>query len=191
MTYTPQELQETFTELLRELSTSLDGEGIPWMLIGGLAVGAWTEPRGTKDCDFALALPADVAGLEARLRGVGLAVGPGSLSRAREVGTVRLRLERPDRPPLVVDLLCAGTEFEHEALARRRRLTVFGVPLRIASPDDLIIYKLVAGRPQDLADVDRLIRFQRAPEDEGYVRRWARAWDVEERLDRALADAQR
>lgn len=191
MKYTPQELQETFEELLRELRNVLDRESVPWMLIGGLAVGAWTEPRGTKDCDLAIALPDDPTVLDAKLRAMGLSSTRGNLPRGREGGTVRLRLDRSDRAPLVVDLLCAGTDFEREALARRRELSVLGVPLWVVSPDDLTIYKLIAGRPQDLADVDRLIRFGRAPEDERYLRRWAREWDVEQRLDAALAAARR
>ena len=59
-----------------------------------------------------------------------------------------------------------------------------GVPLFVASSDNQLIYKLIAS-PQDLVDVDRLIRFGRRPEDAGYVRRWARVWDIEDRLYRA------
>ena len=71
------------------------------------------------------------------------------------------------------------------------RGVVLGVELPIVSPDDLLIYKLIAGRPQDLADIDKLVRFGRAPVDEPRVRRWAREWEVEDRLDRALATARR
>jgi hypothetical protein len=76
-------------------------------------------------------------------------------------------------------------------LSRRRELDILGVRLFVASPDDLVIFKLIAGRPQDFADIDRLIRFGRAPEDEGYVRKWAREWEVESEFDRALAAARR
>jgi len=59
----------------------------------------------------------------------------------------------------------------------------------IATPDDLLVYKLVAGRPQDLADIDRMLRLGVAPEDEAYVRRWADEWQVVDRLDAALTAA--
>jgi hypothetical protein len=189
--YTAAELADTFGEVLAMLAAVLDGEGLDWMLVGGLAVGVWTEPRGTKDCDVAVALGADVTSLARRFEEAGLRVARGDLHSAREGGVVRLRFEREGAPSLVVDLLCSGTPFEREALARRRKIALFEKDAFAATPDDLVIYKLVAGRPQDLADIDRLFRFGRSPEDETYLRRWAREWDVEDRLDRALDQARR
>jgi hypothetical protein len=188
--YTPAELAAAFGELLARLAGALDGAGVPWMLVGGLAVGAWTEPRGTKDCDLAVSA-ADPAVLERALGAIGLRVVRGRLDQVAHGGTVRLAAIRPDAPPLVVDLLCAGTDFERAALRRCRRATVLGVPLAIVSPDDLVVYKLIAGRPQDLADVDRLLRFGRAPEDEAEVRRWLGEFGVADRLDAALVAARR
>jgi hypothetical protein len=189
--YTAAELADTFGEVLAVLATVLEGEGLDWMLVGGLAVGVWTEPRGTKDCDVAVALGADVTSLARRFEEAGLRVARGDLRSAREGGVVRMRFEREGAPSLVVDLLCSGTPFEREAIARRRRIALFGKDAFAATPDDLVIYKLVAGRPQDLADIDRLFRFGRSPEDEAYLRRWAREWDVEDRLDRALEQSRR
>ena len=180
--YSAAELAETFAETLARLARVFDAQGQPWMLIGGIAVGAWT----TKDCDLAVALPADVTAFAAALAAEGLVAARGSFDEvAAEGGVVRLRLEKEGKPPLVIDLLCAGTDFERVALSRRRSLEVLGVPAYAASPDDLVVYKLIAGRPQDFADVDRLIRFGRSPEDLEYIRRWVRLWDVEARLERA------
>lgn len=190
MTFSAAELERTFSALLAGLAEALAETGVDWMLVGGLAVGAWTEPRATKDCDIALAVR-DPDALERSLAALGLEVARGDLRRAAEGGVVRLALARPAEPRLVVDLLCAGTSFEHEALSRRRWADVMGVRIAIASPDDLLLYKLIAGRPQDMADVDRLIRFGRTPEDDAYVRRWAREWDVTDRLERALETARR
>lgn len=93
------ELEEAFAELLGDLVRVLDRVGAPWMLIGGLAVGAWTEPRGTKDCDLAIAIPEDVEQLAGALSEIGLVVFAGDLERAREGGAVRLRAERAAGPP--------------------------------------------------------------------------------------------
>ena len=191
MKYTASELEATFAGLLEDLKRAFDGAGVPWMLVGGLAVGAWTEPRGTKDVDLAIAAPTEIETLAAALAAVGLRVFRGALDTARSGGTVRMRLEREGRPNLVVDLLCAGTDFEHEALRRRRELKVFDVSVPIASPDDLLVFKLIAGRPQDLADVDRMIRTGITPEDEGYVRRWTEDGGVTDRLETAIRTAAR
>ncbi|HZX49319.1 MAG TPA: hypothetical protein VFF47_08900 [Nitrospirota bacterium] len=37
---------------LKELCLFLDNAGIEYMLVGGLAVGIWGEPRATVDIDF-------------------------------------------------------------------------------------------------------------------------------------------
>lgn len=74
MKYTVAELAETFAELLRALGGALDRAGVEWMLVGGLAVGAWTEPRGTKDCDLAIAVPEDATSLARTLADAGLGV---------------------------------------------------------------------------------------------------------------------
>lgn len=191
MKYTASELEETFAGLLADLRDALEALAVPWMLVGGLAVGAWTEPRGTKDIDLAIALPAPSDPVAAALDRLGLRVFRGALDQAVDGGSVRLRLEREGRPRLVVDLLCAGTEFEREALARRRTLALFDVEIPIASPDDLLVFKLVAGRPQDLADIDRMLRHGVAPQDVAHVRRWADEWGVADRLDAAIRAAAR
>lgn len=149
MNYTVGELAETFERVLRDLARVLDDAGVPWMPVGGLAVGAWTEPRGPKDCDLAIAVPDDPSALEQALAAIDLTIARGDLRRASTGGSVRLRLEREGAAPVLVDLLCAGTPFEHEALARAREAAVLGVPTRVVAPDDLLVYKLIAGRPQD------------------------------------------
>lgn len=83
MKYTVAELAETFAELLRALGGALDRAGVEWMLVGGLAVGAWTEPRGTKDCDLAIAVPEDATSLARTLADAGLVVVRGDLQRVR------------------------------------------------------------------------------------------------------------
>jgi len=188
--YGAADLEAAFGSLLRELADALDAEGIQWMLIGGLAVGAWTTPRGTKDVDLALAVP-DADKLATALERARLEVDPSQLAGLEEGGVLRVQRSVPGQPSLIVDLLCAGTDFEREALTLRRSSELFGVPTWIGSPDDLLLFKLIAGRPRDMADADRLIRLGITPEDTDRVRAWAREWEVEDRLDRALEQARR
>ena len=48
--------------------------------------------------------------------------------------------------------------------------TVYGVAVRTAAPGDIVVMKILAGRPKDIEDVTAILR--RAPEglDEGEVR---------------------
>lgn len=45
--------------LLRQLSALLEAQRQPWALVGGLAVSVRTEPRFTRDIDFAMAVADD------------------------------------------------------------------------------------------------------------------------------------
>lgn len=49
--------------VLRRTAEALDGDGLPWALVGGLAVSVRCEPRFTRDIDGAAAV--DTAGAEA------------------------------------------------------------------------------------------------------------------------------
>lgn len=91
------------------------------------------------------------------------------------------RLGEADEP-IVIDLLFAVTPFEIEALGRRQPLRVLGVEVPVATPEDLFVFKLIAGRPQDMADAHRIFALHGATLDLERVRRWCRDFGVEERL---------
>jgi len=47
-----------------------------------------------------------------------------------------------------------------------------GKSIRICSAEDLIIHKAVAGRPQDIRDIEGIVYRQRDALDASYIRRW-------------------
>lgn len=176
------ELESAFAGLLETTVAAFEAEQLDYMLVGGLAVGVWTEPRATKDVDFAVQVSvAEGSRLGTRLAAAGLTSFRGDLALAADGGVVRLRAERDDT---VVDLLCAGTEFEREALTRCRPATVLGVPLELVDPDDLLLFKLIARRPQDIADADALIRHLGLPLDAPRFERWVDEWEVRDVYER-------
>ncbi|MEO8680792.1 MAG: nucleotidyl transferase AbiEii/AbiGii toxin family protein [Vicinamibacterales bacterium] len=46
-------------QALRHAADALDQVGVPWALVGGLAVSIRVEPRFTRDIDLAVAAPDD------------------------------------------------------------------------------------------------------------------------------------
>ena len=56
-----------------------------------------------------------------------------------------------------VDASLAQLEFEHTALAHAVTLPFLDARIPVPPVTDLLIYKMVAGRPQDVADVRRLL----------------------------------
>ena len=138
--------------LLAKLARVLDGARIPYMVIGGQAVLVHGEPRLTRDIDITLGVDAT------ELQKVLIAATAASLTPSVSDPEAFVRttnvLPLSDSPTgLRVDLIFSFTPYESEAIRRAIAVTFDGVPVRFASAEDLIIHKLVAGRPRDIEDV--------------------------------------
>jgi len=145
-----------FLDALRALRDGLEALGVPWMIIGGVAVIAHGVPRYTADVDATVSAPDEplerIFDVFARQHIVPRI--DGALAFALERQIVLLRHE-PSGVDLDVSL--AWLPFELEAIRRSETRDYAGVIIRIPRPDDLVIYKLVAARPRDLEDVERLL----------------------------------
>jgi hypothetical protein len=188
--YAADDLQRVFSEQLASVGQALSSLGAEYMLIGGLAVGVWSDPRATKDCDLSVRVLVSPAEVETALATAGLEVVRGDVARAQARGeAVRLRRRNRADEPIVVDLLFAVTPFEIAALGRRQSLRVLGVELPVAMPEDLFVFKVIAGRPQDIADAHRLFALHGSSFDLERVGRWCRDFGVEDRLRMLVAPA--
>ena len=79
---------------------------------------------------------------------------------------------------LTLEVQTAKTEFQGEIL---RRAAARQDGARVATPEDLIIMKLIAHRPRDRIDLLGLVALSGL--DWSYVERWADEWQVRDRLD--------
>ena len=50
---------------------------------------------------------------------------------------------------------------------------LFGIEVAIAAPEDLILYKLIACRPKDEADIEGIVQRRGDKLDIAYLRKWA------------------
>jgi hypothetical protein len=77
----------------------------------------------------------------------------------------------------VADLLVAGTEYQRQAIDRAIVESIDDEPVAVLAIEDVILHKLIAGRYQDLADVEAILEC--APRlDRGYLDRWIDYWDL-------------
>jgi hypothetical protein len=174
-------------ETLAQVDAAREEVQLPGVFIGALPVLAFGRPRATTDID--LLLFCDVAGLsrfDDALRRRGLA-------RGADVGPAEPEDPLPDiavywtatRPTVRVDVFVAKMDFETAVHQRAREVSVLGRRLRLAPPEASIIYKLIASRAKDLADVESIFETRAAAGeamDWGFLDEWAAAWGIEEKL---------
>ncbi len=160
--------------LLLDLAQALNEAQIPYMIIGGQAVLVYGEPRLTRDIDITLGLTPDHL--------------PTVLTLAQKLG-LKVLVEQPEafvhrtwalpcqdpRSGLRVDFIFSWTPYEQQAIAHARPILVEGTPVHFATPEDVIIHKVLAGRPRDLEDVRSILRKQRV--NTTYITKWLRQFE--------------
>ncbi len=144
------------SERLAALRVLMDALGCPAMVVGGLAVAARGEPRFTRDADITVVAPdAAVPGLLVRAGEAGFRPLPEDpVAFARERGVIPL--ERTS-DGWRVDLILAASPFEEAAVARATIERAEGIALPIATAEDLVVLKLLAGRARDVDDARGIV----------------------------------
>jgi hypothetical protein len=168
---------------------ALDGVGIPYAVVGGLAVGAWGVNRSTRDADlYADLRVASLAPLQRALEARGFHV-PAMDEELERFGVFRSR----SAEGVFVDVFSANGPLGEAILDRRKRVDLQGRSLWFIAAEDLIILKAFSERPRDTEDLGNLLAVGRDL-DMDYVLAWAKQLDasiggndVTERVERAVA----
>lgn len=172
---------ENLVQSLVALQERLEEAGILSVVIGGVAVTVWGEPRLTRDVDIKVLLDRDSAQLllDAILPDyvplhpdpIGVLEAKGFLFVQDSLGT---RL----------DLLLAETGFDVGVVRRAQAVELQpGLVARVCTAEDLIIYKLVSLRLRDHADAKSVVRRQGDSLDDAYV------LDILRQFEQALDDS--
>ena len=154
-------------ELLTALSPVLAGWG-RWYVFGAQAVVAYGLPRLSADVDVTLALTPDAPERFAH----DMAAGGFSL-RVTDPTFVRRTRVMPfvhDATGMPLDIVLAGSGLEEEFLARASLADIGGAAVPLIELSDLIIAKVLAGRPKDISDASGLWRLHGRRVDHDRVR---------------------
>jgi hypothetical protein len=156
----------------RDVLSLLEAVGVPACVIGGLVVSRWGQPRQTTDVDLSVLAP---YGEESRAIDSLLGRFKPRRTDAREFALQRRVLLLETEAGVGIDVALAAFPFETEAIDTASTWTIVpGVDIRTCSAEHLIVYKLVAARPQDLVDVQGIVRRQSRRLDVERIRRWGR-----------------
>lgn len=125
-----------------------------YLVIGGYAVSVHGYPRSTKDIDVCIEM-SDINA--SKMVHVIKDFGFGSLELTKDDFLKKHFITQLGFPPLRIDILndLDGVSFE-EAWNNKKIVSIEDVRVNFIGYNDLITVKKKTGRPQDIADVDKL-----------------------------------
>ncbi len=168
---------------LRVVKTVLDhAPGVKgYTLIGAMAMGAWVVPRKTMDLDILVHVQKRsqriVDHISSRLAARGWSVA----TYRHEHPSILSRIRSQTPKGFMVDLIFVHSSL-HRKIVESSKTVPIGKRFRfpVATPEGIVLLKLIAGRRQDWMDVERLLA--EAELDEDLLFRLARKTKLEQDL---------
>jgi hypothetical protein len=151
------------------LARTFADAGVPHAFGGAIALAYYATPRGTRDVDVNVFLPASAFDRIVDLL-LPLGVDP-------PTATLRRTLERDEQVRLTwdstpLDLFFSYNEL-HDACVERQRKVAFGAErIAILSPEDLAIFKVLFARDKDWRDLQEMLLAQGPAFDAPYATKW-------------------
>ncbi|KUG22306.1 hypothetical protein ASZ90_007940 [hydrocarbon metagenome] len=184
-----------FEKIISSISAGLESSNIPYMLIGGQAVLLYGEPRLTRDIDITLGVDIDKLGsIIALANNLELKILPEKIEEF--VSKTMVLPVINEETGIRIDFIFSFSSYECQAIARAKKVRLLDKDVFFASPEDLIIHKIVAGRARDIEDV-RSIILKITNLDLAYIRQWLNDFssasgedDIKERFEKIMETLQ-
>jgi len=149
-----------------EIAAALESMTIDYMIVGGISNAVWGEPRATIDVDVTVAV--ENPDLSAAIAGLGRVFttavpDPDAFVRRTSV----LPLDTADG--IRIDVIFALLSFERDAVHRAVSIPLGDRDVRVVTPEDLLLMKIISDRPRDLADAEALTRRRATTLDRAYL----------------------
>jgi predicted nucleotidyltransferase len=141
-------VKRPIAEALAAIEAVMRESGLRWYLFGAQAAIVWGSPRLSVDVDVTVTIePEELEPFIDAMQARGFRLESREFLGHRVLPFVR----RENKLPL--DVVIAGPGLEDEFLARAVPVDIAGTPIPVISPEDLIVTKILAGRPKDIEDV--------------------------------------
>jgi len=156
-------------EKVAVLARALAEDQVPHAFGGAIALAYYATPRGTRDVDINVFLPATAFD---RVLEVLVPLGADPPSPAE-----RRSLERDEQVRLLwdetpLDLFFSYTELHDACLERQRRVAFGSERIAILSAEDLAIFKVLFARDKDWRDLREMLLAQAPDFDAAYATGW-------------------
>lgn len=163
---------------LKTLVKFLSAEKIKYVILGGIAVSIYGEPRLTADIDVNIIFNkkeiTEFLG-KARRRGF-YPLSPNIKEIVDKAGVIPLKFAK-GKIKSTCDIIIAENILEYQAIKRARLKKLGTVKARVVSPEDLIIHKITSSRPRDIEDLKGILIRQKGKLDIKYIIKWLKIID--------------
>lgn len=166
--WTGQRVPSRDADLYAALAQALAGLGVRWYLFGAQAAILHGAVRFTEDVDVTV----ELAGTTPRMLVRALAAA-GFTPRFADDAFVEQTRVIPfihDATATPLDMVLAGPGLEERFFEGLVEMTIDGVAVPVACASDLVVMKILAGRPKDLDDVVAVVAAQAESFDEARAR---------------------
>lgn len=175
-------------DVYKKAANFLNKEKYEYIVIGGIAVGTLGEPRVTGDVDIDIVLGKDkLPEFLDKAKKAGFKFDEEKCKkRAEATGTFQINYG-----DFHIDFIIASIGLEKEAFKRKRIIKLYNTKAFFPTPEDLILLKIIPGRPQDLLDVQRVVERHKKKLDTRYLENWAKRLSDEAEDTRIINELQR
>lgn len=146
-----------FEDVLKDLLKWFKNSSGEFLIIGGIAVSLLARPRTTQDIDVLSLLDESEwknflengrqFGFEARIK-----------DALPFVEMNRVLLLQHKKSGINIDISFGYLPFEKESMKRKTLHTMGSLEIPLPTPEDLIIMKMIAHRPQDMVDIKSILQ---------------------------------
>lgn len=180
---------EALYKQLLYICNFLERTNIAYIVVGGIAVSIWVAPRATVDLDFVIGLnEEDLPSFIEKAKREGLIIFDPKPMQFRRMKLFRMFLQGKEAELLMLDFILTDSDFFRESLKRAVTIPLEGTDIKVASPEDLILLKLLSGRGQDMVDAENIIRMRRDALDRNYLKSWSERLFVIDLLNQLWPD---
>lgn len=156
----------TLEQGLKQITTFLKQQRIPYMIIGGVANMFWGKTRLTQDLDITvLCKEGKIPDFVEKIGNNFTLLPDNPLSFLQQTRVLPAKTGVGVR----LDIIFARLPYEETAIQRAKTVKFGNLPVKVCTAEDLIIHKIISERQLDLEDVQWIIKRQYNRLDRDYL----------------------